>query len=98
VPAVWRNALVVRPWPAAIAVLLIVVLLGMPAASSLAKIMPLPPVRFTFDIDAKTPVKDLLPTPPKLAGTPVLCNDDPARAPEVSFGEPVSAKAENPMK
>jgi hypothetical protein len=45
---------------------------------------------FYFKIDPKTPVKDLLPQPPKARGDgrPVT-GDDLARVPEVSFQEPI---------
>jgi hypothetical protein len=57
--------------------------------------VPLPPggqltgPRFQFKIDSKTPVKDLLPVPPKFSG-PVgpLQSDALSRVPEVRFQEP----------
>ncbi len=50
---------------------------------------PAPAPRFHFKIDPKTPVKDLLPVPPKFSG-PVgpLQSDALARVPEVRFQEP----------
>src|SRR6185312_456080 len=52
------------------------------------KIMP-QPRRFTFKIDPATPLKDLLPAPPKspMKLAPYL-NEDMWEVPEVTFGEP----------
>ena len=51
------------------------------------------PLRFTFKIDPKTPLVDLLPTPVKTsAKLPHWTNEDLAKVPEVAFGEPVSKK------
>jgi hypothetical protein len=50
-----------------------------------------PPLRFSFKIDPKTPVRDLLPTPPKvtkIAGP--LQGDDLNRVPEVEFQAPIA--------
>ena len=50
---------------------------------------PTPAPRFNFKIDPKTPVKDLLPVPPKFAG-PLgpLQSDALSQVPEVRFQEP----------
>src|SRR5262249_53198148 len=57
---------------------------GQPSAS------PGPGARFTFKIDPKTPLADLLPTPPKSLLQPRLrLIDDPAQAPELAFQEPL---------
>ena len=47
------------------------------------------PIRFNFTIDPKTPVKDLLPTPPA-ASAPVgpVVTDDLAKVPEITFQAP----------
>src|SRR5262249_18157950 len=51
---------------------------------------PGPGARFTFKIDPKTPLADLLPTPPKSLLQPRLrLIDDPAQAPELAFQEPL---------
>jgi hypothetical protein len=52
------------------------------------------PARFHFQIDPKTPLKDLLPVPPKQqpASGPLL-HDDLTAVPEVSFQEPYGADA-----
>ncbi len=58
---------------------------------------PVPPTvqRFQFKIDPSTPVKDLLPTPPK-AGSPrgPVLTDDLTKVPEVEF----QAKSDAPIK
>ncbi len=43
------------------------------------------PQRFTFNIDPKTPVKELLPTPPNPPKTGPVVSDDLAKIPEVDF-------------
>jgi hypothetical protein len=50
----------------------------------------IPEVRFTFNIDPKTPHKDLLPLPPKqrAAATPVV-TDDLSQVPEIFVQEPL---------
>ncbi len=60
-----------------------------PANLPVAQAQPLAvpaPTRFTFKIEPNTPVKDLLPAPPKTTAPagPVL-SDDPAKVPEVQF-------------
>src|SRR5262249_46863366 len=51
---------------------------------------PGPGARFTFKIDPKTPLAELLPTPPKALLQPRLrLIDDPAQAPELAFQEPL---------
>jgi hypothetical protein len=52
---------------------------------------------YLFRIDPKTPVKDLLPEPPKARGDgrPVTV-DDLARVPEVSFQEPIKNEPDKP--
>ena len=47
------------------------------------------PLRFTFKIDPKAPVKDLLPTPPQAQLPLLYLNEDLAKVPEVMFGEPL---------
>jgi hypothetical protein len=57
---------------------------------------PIPPtrpveVRFQFKIDPKASLTELLPTPPKtLAKLPLWTNEDLAKVPELTFGEPIS--------
>ena len=53
--------------------------------------------RFKFTIDPKTPLKDLLPVPPKASGPggPVLVNDL-TKVPEVHFQEPQRVHAARP--
>jgi hypothetical protein len=59
-------------------------------APSIAQIKPLE-IRFTFKIDPTTPVKDLLPAPAKtLLLRPAPLNEDLAKVPEISFGEPIA--------
>lgn len=77
--------------------LLIVVLVGVRASPSLAKI-DIPPRTFSFDIKPQTPLKDLLPAPPKTLTPPAPWIDDPALAPEISLGEPVSKKSKDAME
>jgi hypothetical protein len=55
--------------------------------------MPLPP-RFTFTIDPKTPLKDLLPAPSKIKSAGAILPDDLTQVPEVEFGAPVAKNAE----
>jgi hypothetical protein len=55
-----------------------------------------PPKRFHFKIDPKTPLKDLLPTPPKTVRPPEpFFGEDLARVPEVSFQEPLARSLPN---
>jgi len=50
--------------------------------------------RYHFDIDAKTPLKDLLPTPPKDIAIGKLLVADLAQVPEVQLAEPYIFKAD----
>jgi hypothetical protein len=58
---------------------------------ALASLVSSSPVRFTFKIDPKTPLADLLPAPPtaRRAKGPVLA-DDLTQVPEISFQEPLA--------
>jgi hypothetical protein len=48
-------------------------------------------VNFKFKIDPKTPITDLLPTPPKAQGKlPAWTNEDLAKVSELTFGEPIA--------
>lgn len=51
-----------------------------------------PPQRFTFTIDPKTPLKDLLPTPPRFSkpDRPAL-TEDLSRVPEIQFQSPLAS-------
>ena len=54
-----------------------------------------PPTRYKFTIESATPMKDLLPAPPRtLPILPPYLNEDPALAAELTFGEPVATNAE----
>jgi hypothetical protein len=57
------------------------------------------PQRYSFTIDPKTPVKDLLPTPPKVERItgPVL-TDDLAKVPEVGFAARVKVDPKTDMR
>ncbi len=48
------------------------------------------PRRYTFAIDEKAPLKDLLPTPPKTPRPAPVLNEDLTLVPELMFGEPMS--------
>ena len=53
--------------------------------------------RFKFEIDPKTPVKDLLPVPPKeLSKAVPFLADDLAKVPEVQFQEPLQNQTRGP--
>src|SRR6516165_3955016 len=53
----------------------------------------MPPRRFTFKIDPKTPVKDLLPPAPELGTTtPPWLVKDLTQVPEVMFAHPIDGK------
>jgi hypothetical protein len=53
------------------------------------------PRRFQFKIEPNTPVKDLLPTPPKtLSVLPPVANQDLTLVPELTFSEPVKGDTE----
>jgi len=53
-------------------------------------VIPQPP-RFFFKIDSLAPVDTLLPTPPKVsAKLPLWTNEDLAKVPELTIGEPLS--------
>jgi hypothetical protein len=72
--------------------------LGQPMAlftsgSSSSASLP-PPPRFTFTIDPKTPLKDLLPAPSKIKSAGAILTDDLTQVPEVEFGAPVAKNAE----
>src|SRR5687768_1584406 len=48
---------------------------------------------FNFQIDDKTPVKDLLPAPPNVAGEPApFLGNDLAQVPEIAFEQPNTPK------
>ena len=48
-------------------------------------------VRFKFKIDPKVPLFELVPAPPKTTpNLPVWTNEDLAKVPELTFGEPIS--------
>jgi hypothetical protein len=56
-----------------------------------------PQARFKFNIDPKTPLKDLLPVPPQAepkAASPLV--EDLARVPEVMFQEPLARNLDTP--
>jgi hypothetical protein len=48
------------------------------------------PRRFNFDFDPNTPLKDLLPTPPKSLPAPPGLGEDLTLVPELMFGEPLT--------
>jgi hypothetical protein len=56
--------------------------------------MPMPmqmPPRFTFKIDAKAPLSELLPAAPKTpAQVPAWTNEDLGKVPELAFGDPIA--------
>jgi hypothetical protein len=55
---------------------------------------PTPP-RFTFKIDAKAPLSELLPAAPKTpAKLPAWTNEDLAKVPELAFGDPIAKDLE----
>ncbi len=62
----------------------------------MGSLMPPSAVRFTFTIDPKTPLKELLPTPPqvKKPGKPVL-TEDLQRVPEIDFQTPLARDLNN---
>ncbi len=52
---------------------------------------PTAPPRFTFKIDAKAPLSELLPAAPKTpAQLPAWTNEDLAKVPELAFGDPIA--------
>jgi hypothetical protein len=53
-----------------------------------------PAPRFTFEIDPKSPVKDLLPIAPKVKNSGPFLGDDLTQVPEVQFGVPVEKNPE----
>src|SRR2546430_1047167 len=84
------------------AIVAAVVVLG-PGAPVMAQMAPRPmfeKFRFDFEklrfnLDDKTPVRDLLPVPPSTVASGPLRTDDLARVPEVHFQEPFKiAKAD----
>jgi hypothetical protein len=64
------------------------------ATSALANLSMPPPPRFTFTIDPKTPLKDLLPAPSKIKNAGAILPDDLTQVPEVEFGAPVAKNTE----
>ena len=54
----------------------------------------LSPPRFQFTIDAKTPLKELLPVAPKSKTVAPFLTDDLTRVPEIEFQAPVAKDAE----
>jgi hypothetical protein len=53
------------------------------------------PLRFDFKIDPKIPIASLLPAAPKTpAKLPLWTNEDLAKAPEATFGEPIAKNLE----
>lgn len=78
-------------------VLLAVVALGLTGQRGEAtkKEMMKDPRRFQFKIEPNTPVKDLLPAPPKRPPTlPPVANEDLTMVPELTFSEPVKGDTE----
>jgi hypothetical protein len=69
---------------------------GVPANQQMLTVMSMvpPPQRFTFTIDPKTPLKDLLPVAPKIKNTGRILVDDLADVPEVDFQAPLVRDAE----
>ena len=59
------------------------------SGSSLVALAPAG-IRFHFKIDPKTPLADLLPTPPKAAKVPDWRNEDLAKVPELAIAQPVA--------
>jgi len=65
--------------------------MAVPCARVEAKKIAVEPRRFTFKIDPATPLKDLLPVPPKApVKLPPYLNEDLWEVPELTFGEPVA--------
>src|SRR5262249_2145813 len=83
---------------AALSLLALVLLPQLSGRQNLQARILVAPKRFKFTIDPKTPLKDLLPVPPKasgLGGGPVLINDL-TKVPEVHFQEPQRVHAARP--
>jgi hypothetical protein len=66
----------------------VVAFFTVPCERSEARRMPLPR-RHKFEIDAATPLKELLPRVPKIAA-PAYLTEDLTQIPELMFGEPIS--------
>jgi hypothetical protein len=62
-----------------------------PPPPSQPMLPPMVPPRFTFKFDAKAPLSELLPAAPKTpAKLPAWTNEDLAKVPELTFGDPIA--------